>query len=319
MKIAVIGAGFVGLAASYYLSRQGISVHIIDKTSIGSGTSGLAAGLLHPYRAGSFLLNWQADVALKKSLQLLDIASSYLKISCYSKSGLLRPITSDKELLSDGMNSDISYFTKEMTEKHAHLQSLPAYFLHNSYTVDCKMYLEGLYTACIANGCTFEVAEINSLDSLSHFDHAIIAAGAFAHSITEAKNIPITVIKGQLLEVEAPPNDPLAYPIFGKGYIIPRNSHWVMGATFERKFSTLDPNLMYAEPALRKMISSFSSYYSKLPVIRCKAGARATTKDHRPLISEIGSRAHCITGFGSRGLLYHALMAEILTEKITAT
>lgn len=206
-----------------------------------------------------------------------------------------------------------------MTEAHPHLLPLPSYFLYNSYTVDCKLYLKGLYKACIANGCVFELAEIDSLDALIHFDHSIVATGAFTHSIQQAKNVPITVVKGQLLEVEAPAKDPLPYPIFSKGYIIPRSSNWVMGATFERKFTTLDSNPPYAESILRKMISSFSPYYSTLPMICCKAGARATTKDHRPLILEIGSKAHCITGFGSRGLLYHALLAEMAGEKIVAT
>ena len=39
-KIAVIGAGIVGAAVSFYLSKYGMDVSVFDKNTPGSGASG---------------------------------------------------------------------------------------------------------------------------------------------------------------------------------------------------------------------------------------------------------------------------------------
>ena len=46
--VVVLGAGAAGCAAAYYLSRQGASVRIVERESIGSRSSGYALGLLNP-------------------------------------------------------------------------------------------------------------------------------------------------------------------------------------------------------------------------------------------------------------------------------
>jgi glycine/D-amino acid oxidase-like deaminating enzyme len=47
------------------------------------------------------------------------------------------------------------------------------------------------------------------------------------------------------------------------------------------------------------------------PVLDCKAGIRVTNPAHYfPILYQISSRVVLITALGSRGLLYHALMAH---------
>lgn len=66
LRVAVIGGGFAGLAASYHLlaaaagSGRAMQLTLYDAVGLGAGGSGAAAGLLHPYtprgkvrRAGS--------------------------------------------------------------------------------------------------------------------------------------------------------------------------------------------------------------------------------------------------------------------------
>ena len=67
MKVAVIGAGFCGLAVVWNLLNQlfqpNLEVTLFDKTAIGSGASGVAAGLLHPYAGAHAKLNWRGKEA----------------------------------------------------------------------------------------------------------------------------------------------------------------------------------------------------------------------------------------------------------------
>ena len=43
-EVVVVGAGVIGCATAYYLSKAGAKVLVVDKTGIGSGASGHSAG-----------------------------------------------------------------------------------------------------------------------------------------------------------------------------------------------------------------------------------------------------------------------------------
>ncbi len=59
MKIAIIGAGFAGLAGAYYLSEH-FQVTLFDLKGIGGGASGISSGLLHPYPGEKGRRSWHA-------------------------------------------------------------------------------------------------------------------------------------------------------------------------------------------------------------------------------------------------------------------
>ena len=48
-KIAVIGAGIIGLCSAYYLQKAGCQVILIDKQELGSGTSRGHASMIANY------------------------------------------------------------------------------------------------------------------------------------------------------------------------------------------------------------------------------------------------------------------------------
>lgn len=55
LRVAVVGGGFAGLAASYHLlsaagkGERTMQLTLYDAVGLGAGGSGAAAGLLHPY------------------------------------------------------------------------------------------------------------------------------------------------------------------------------------------------------------------------------------------------------------------------------
>ena len=48
LDVLVIGGGAIGVCSGYYLTRQGLSVSVVEKGEIASGCSGANAGLIVP-------------------------------------------------------------------------------------------------------------------------------------------------------------------------------------------------------------------------------------------------------------------------------
>ena len=63
--VVIIGAGAIGCASAYFLSKEGVKVIVVEQDSIGSHASGFAPGILNPLG-----LTLEAmDIMLPHSLQ----------------------------------------------------------------------------------------------------------------------------------------------------------------------------------------------------------------------------------------------------------
>src|ERR1700676_4750269 len=89
MRVAVIGAGFAGLAAAYYLSEH-FKVTLFDQKGIGGGASGVSTGLLPPYPGEKGRRSWHADAAMKARRELLQVAETTLGKPVLNYNGILR-------------------------------------------------------------------------------------------------------------------------------------------------------------------------------------------------------------------------------------
>ena len=47
-EILIVGGGITGCAIAYYLAKEGVRAHVIEKDAIGSAASGMAPGVLSP-------------------------------------------------------------------------------------------------------------------------------------------------------------------------------------------------------------------------------------------------------------------------------
>lgn len=316
MNIAIIGAGFSGLAATWYLATANHKVTLFDRGGIGFGASGIAAGLLHPFMPNKAKLSWQALLGMQETLKLLSVA----KVTPIS--GILRPAVNEeleKEFfsISQIFQETEWWDAQKVQEKLPYLLPQPALFLKNGYVIDSKAYLEGLWKACLALQATLVIQEIHSLSELSSFDHIIVTTGSSC--IEETKHIPVTCIKGQIIELSWQIRPPLPFSLNSGVYVVmgEENRSCFVGATFERTFSTSAPEPEKARNELCAKVAAFSPQISRLPLISCRAGIRAYTRNRLPLIVKLSERASCLTGMGAKGLLYHALMAKKLCNDIT--
>ena len=308
MSIAIIGGGFAGVATAWHLTHTyNFQVTLFDPAGIGGGPSGMAAGLLHPYAGAHAKLNWRGHEGMAASLKLLQRVPQAAQ-----NTGLLRPaFTKDQETdfaLSAEKNSDVQWTSNSLVNK-------PGIFISNAWTVDCKKYLEGLWKDC--PNATLKIEKIDHLDELEKFDVVVIAT---AFSALEFANIKLTAVKGQLLQVEWPEDlPPLPFPISSQAYIVmqPDKKSCIIGSTFEKGFSSPLPDIKKASAELKPKYTQMIPGLENAKIIDCRAGVRAATPDHRPLIRQINARTWIFTGLGSKGLLYHALIASELAQQLS--
>lgn len=317
-KIAIIGGGICGLAAAALLAETA-DITIIDPAEIGDNASGLAAGLLHPYAGLHAKLVPYGVEGLKATLELIGIAEKALGEAVAKKTGMLRIAISDEQKedfsLTASKYPDVRWVEAEEAQMLVpELQPFPGIFIESAYVVQTKKYLEGLKKHCMARGTKWVSKKIVSLNELSNFDKIILAAGAAAK---ELSTLPLTPIKGQLLELEWPKSlAPLPFPINSLAYLVMSsdNKRCVAGATFERDFIIPGPDIEIAKAYLLPKIAEMLPQLEGAKILSCKAGMRASAPQHLPLIKKVADNCWVITGMGSKGLLYHALSAKKLVE-----
>jgi glycine/D-amino acid oxidase-like deaminating enzyme len=286
--IAVVGAGFAGLAAAYYLSKK-YRVTLLDQKGIGAGASGVSSGLLHPYPGEKGRRSWQADEALKLAKQLIEEAEAALGRVVSDKRSILR----QGPILNPG--SDVIPIGPEQ------------FLITSGMTIFPSLYLEGLWLLCEQRGVQFRKEKVETTKSLGSYDLIIVAVGAGIRFLEEKKELKINFVKGQVLTCSL--DAPLERSVSSKIYtaLTASSLECHVGATYEREVTDEIPSLEIATRLLKP----------RYPVIDCRAGIRVTNPAHYfPILQQLDERRWVITALGSRGLLYHALLGHQLALSI---
>lgn len=324
MRVAIIGTGLSGLATGWFLLQNptvssSLQLTFFDAKGIGGGASGVAAGLLHPYAGASAKLNRYGWEGFKSTLKLLEVAANQLNKPVARQEGLLRIALSEKQS-TDFRQSSEKYeevrwmSVNETAAKVPPLNPHPGIFISESITVDCPLYLEGLWQACQSKGATLEIKKINSQEQLKNFDCVVFALGAEVNNLL-TDPLPIKGIKGQILCTTWPSQYPfLSCALNSQAYIIQDKGNCIIGATYERVFTSHEPDMERACQEILPKATALIPALNETQLLSCKAGVRASTPDHMPLIKKLDRKCWVITGMGSKGLLYHALYAENLVK-----
>ncbi len=317
LKIAIIGAGFSGIASAYFLARKGYRVKLYEYRPIGENASGISAGLLHYYTGIKAKPPKDAKEKLQCSIQLLDAASVALNRPVYYKTGLFRPALNDKQAQffqqTASEDSMVSWLSADaIKEKFFPLYPFSGIWIENGFQVDTKQYLSGLWKACEQFGAEWRTQKVKSIDELQE-DLIVIATGA---SPFKELSLPIHPVKGQILEIEW--NHTLFFPISGNIYLVPgsTNNRCFIGGTFEHRFAAAEPNIEIAKSLLIPKLHHLCSDIKSLKIIKCQAALRASTPNRKPILKQINTRTWILAGMGSKGLLNHAYYASRLEKNI---
>jgi glycine/D-amino acid oxidase-like deaminating enzyme len=110
--------------------------------------------------------------------------------------------------------------------------------------------------------------------------------------------------------------------LVGNGYIakVPSEGKWHVGSTYERDEKSPEPDLDKARRLIEPKLRSYIDLPGVIVPTNVASGIRVFHRQsHLPLIVHPDKRTSIITGLGSRGLLYHALLARDLTEMVAST
>jgi glycine/D-amino acid oxidase-like deaminating enzyme len=325
--IAIIGAGFCGLAIAWFLlhSRPPFchaNIRLFDSKKLGQGTSGLAAGLLHPYAGAHAKLNWRGWEGIHATKELLQIASQTLGQPVTAENlGILRLALNPEQQMN------FQYCAQQYPQTTQWLSLMdcqrltpgcalaPGLWIKGGLTVYPSLYLQGLWAACQQRGVQFEQRHIISLKETQEFDLTIVTTGAETLALPELSFLPLKLVKGQLLEFAWPSDlPPLTCTLNSHIYLVmtERNLSCLVGATYEKGYAEATTNITIAAENLLPHAYQLFPPLKEFSMIGCHAGLRAVTAQHRPLMHRLSSSVWILTGMGSKGLLYHALYAKEL-------
>jgi glycine/D-amino acid oxidase-like deaminating enzyme len=312
MNIAIVGAGLCGVALAWHLSSTGTcKVCLFDGKGIAGGTSGIATGLMHPYAGEQVRRSRKAQEGLAATLRLIDAAEAVLKRAVADRSGILRLTLNPEQVLAFDRHAADYGDVERLSDNR--------FLIRSGVTVDVPLYLQGLWQAAKNLGAVFYPVMIDSLEQLRDYDRIIVAAGAGVHKFKECGGLPLKMIKGQILTCVRHEGFPYERSVTAKGYISPcgDSRFFHFGATYERQFESEEPCLRLALEQLQPKLKAFFPDGPPLSVVDVRAGIRVSSiHGYFPIARRVADKIWALTAMGSRGLLYHAYMAESLTQAI---
>jgi len=186
--------------------------------------------------------------------------------------------------------------------------------------------------------------------SIAHAPVVIVANSHDAGRLTGLRHLPISPIRGQLTLLPYSPEDahllPLKQPLIADGYVLPLpNQQLMTGASYD--FDDSDPmlrrdsqieNLRRLHTLLPQSDAIYAHTADTLPLAG-RTGFRCVTSDRMPMIGQFANEAqalaragelsgahfadlprqdglYCAFAYGSRGLVWASLAAEILVSQI---
>lgn len=322
-SIAIIGAGFAGLALAYHLIDSH-SVTVFHEKRIGKGASGISAGLLHPYAGAKARNNWRGQEGMQATLPLLEAAQKETSKLVYRKEGILRLAINEAQEENfqscSKRNPDVLFFTKEEVQEIVPgVANRSGILIESGITVYPEHYLLGLQSYLDKRGVKWVEEKVSSLNQLSKFTLAIVAAGAGLFSIQGVPDLKLTRLKGQILTVPWPESEPpLPITLNSEIYMVmsPDQKTCSVGSTFERHFNHNDVDKEVVNSYILPKLYALYPALKDIKPIDYRAGIRIAAPGHLPLIKKISSNCFVLTGLGSKGLLYHSLIAEELAKLV---
>ncbi len=278
MKTAIVGAGYAGLATAWHLLQNKEDVTVFDG---GEGASHVSTGLLHPAPGRRAVPTWRAEEGMKASIELLEIASQERRV--FEQTGILRIATTEEQKKDFGGNT---------------------LWMPEGITVYSRLYLEGLRRAC--SKARFERQWIRDLQELKDFDRIVLTTGA---ETLQWVDLPLKKTIGQCLICRCP--EPLKMSFLSHGHITPTEDpeFCLVGSTYEH---TEKPDPKKALELLDKA-ALFYPPAKEFKVMEIRSGVRISPKvGYLPIVQKIGPKTWVFTGLGSRGLIYHALLAKTI-------
>lgn len=319
VKLAVVGAGVIGLSSAYHLAdkfKDRASVTVITEKFSPNTTSDKAGSLILPVDFTSV----SADEKVRVQQWVLDTFAHFNSLY-HSKSAddIKLCVVSGYDLISDKHHplpwwKDVVFDFRSLSSSSSEVQTINippnchCVWAFSTYVVDCRYYLPWLMHEFIKKGGSVERRKLSTLDELSDYDIVVNCSGLGASELVGDDGL--TPVRGQVVSVKSPWIKHFVIGIFDNEdmtYIIPRHNDVVLGGTKQEGnwSETVDPD------TTRAIITRCTTLLPSLhgaEVVRAWAGRRPVRKAVR-LEREEREKSpmvvvHCY-GHGGQGVTLH--------------
>ncbi len=330
-RIAIAGAGIVGLACAFELYRRGHEITLFDAASPTESTSWAAAGMIAPaYEV--MLHRGGAKTPLARfcfeSAALWPEFAEALRVETgipfgYARAPTLAIARNDKE-------ADRLVTLKKSLIAAGHIchwrhgQALPgslgassevqaALELPDDHQVDNRHLIHALRSLCDSESFRFVRAVVNTQEEMERyagnsFDAIIWARGAHEVGID-------SIVKGQALALYPVAGVPEQVLRFGAGYIVPKPDRVIIGATSEETYSHTGVS-QKATKALFEEAVAILPILSKAKIMEVWTGLRPRRGNGVPLIGSIGENEYVAAGLHRNGVLLAPATARRVADLV---
>lgn len=302
----VAGRGFGGLAIAYFLKKKHPSkkVYLFDPHPLGHSASAAASGLLEPIGGRLAVRSPLASEGLMLSKYLLDKVSHFLGKKVYLEGGVVHaPIDQSQESIFKKKAEDYPDWFSWTKDKEL--------LVREGVNVFSKTYLEGLFSLVKSMGVEFYQTSVPIDPEIKMI---FLCVGA---SIQEMLPDAFRLTRGQAMRVKKLETT-FSLPKVCRGYVAldldPSIYH--LGSTYERTNLHLPPDKTMAVKELKERNRDIYPEIDEVEVVEMRSGVRVFCKDEKrlPRILQIAPNQVALAGFGSKGLLYHALFAKKIVD-----
>lgn len=269
-RVAIVGAGVVGLGIAWRLASAGLRVEVFDRGAAGSGASRAAAGMLAAgveHEAGEDALlhlnllsrsmwpSFAAEVEQASGLSV-DLRREGTLVVALNQDDLEK-LRFDRRLKEQaGIATEwLSGAEARRREPFLSPSVAGALFSPGDHQVDNRKLAAALHRAALAAGAQVRehaevtrivvrdgrVAGVEAPGGFHPASRVVLAAGAWSRRIEglpDGARPPIRPIKGQMMSLRMPPGEPLLrHVLWAPGvYLVPRlDGRLLVGATVEER------------------------------------------------------------------------------------
>lgn len=350
--VIVIGGGVIGLSIARALAKRGVRVRVLDAGEPGQGASTAAAGMLAPQYEAAGGEAALLQLCLKSSEMHPRFCAELMEESGinpqFSGNGTLCPVFSERDawkiVAFEAAQRKAGLPVETLTPEEARRleptlspQCRGALFLPHDHRVHTRQFFQALLQAAQRAGVRIEprtpavsllvrrntVTGVKTPHQTFPCSSAVIAAGAWSGLLTQHASfpsLPIRPVKGEIVEISAPPGQALTHPLIAsRCYIVPRDDgSLLVGATeVEAGF-----DMAVTAGAVADLVSAAAEAIPEVSAFRFHtawAGLRPTAPDRLPVLGHCGPEGLIVaTGHYRKGILLAPVTGELMADLITA-
>ncbi|WP_416838945.1 NAD(P)/FAD-dependent oxidoreductase [Haloferax sp. DFSO52] len=342
-RVAVVGAGAVGLTVAHDLATGGAHVSLFERDAPGSGMTGRAAGICYDAYAEDIDVS-VADRAMERIRSLSGTGEFIFHETPYvflAREGDDAAVSALEEAV-ERMQVHGREVSTESADEVAERFPIRtddvalAGVAENAGWADPATYVDLFVDNCEDVGVEFHVGDAVSVradppsvvvdgdvvddDVTDVFDAVVVAAGVHSRRVLEAAGYPIALkpYRVQALVGSCDYHGPIVYDATDESYLRPHPSGVLAGDGVEPVEATPDE---WDETAddwfVRDSLAAAGHRTNTDPSVeRAWAGLCGATPDRNPLVGEVADGVYVACGWHGHGFMWAPAIGELLAGEI---